>query len=239
MNIAVIFAGGVGSRMGSGVVPKQFLEINGKPVIVHTLELFESHPEIDAVVVSILPEGRKTLEKLIRRFELEKIRWIVDGGSTGQESRHRALQAIALEVPEDSVVLIHDGVRPLINAEIISENIAAVREFGNAITCTKLNETVTSVSDEVITEVIPRDLLFAAQAPQSFVLSQILSVYDQAVADGENNSIDSCTLMRHYGHALHALPGPRTNIKITTTEDFHMARTFFQLIENRQLEGSQ
>ena len=115
MNVAVIFAGGVGSRMTSAAVPKQFLEIHGKPIIIHTLEHFEEHPEIDAIAMAILPDWRHHMERLIRRHELQKVRWIVDGGATGQESRHRALQAVALDASPDTIVLIHDGVRPLID----------------------------------------------------------------------------------------------------------------------------
>lgn len=237
MNIAVLFAGGVGSRMKAGTVPKQFLEIHGKPVIVHTLELFEHHPQIDAIAVAILPSARLELEKLIRRFDIEKVRWIVEGGSTGQESRHNALKAVAADCPDDSVVLVHDGVRPLINAEIISANIDLVERKGNAITCSKVTETIVESHDHLLTDVIPRDHLYAAQAPQSFRLGQILDLYDRAVAEGENDSIDSCSLMHKYGLRINRITGPKSNIKITTADDLHVARTYFSIIENQQLYG--
>jgi len=112
-----------------------------------------------------------------------------------------------------------------------------VRTHGSAITCTKFNETVTVVHDDAITEVIPRDHIYAAQAPQSFRLGEILALYDRAVADGEHDSIDSCTLMKRYGHPLHAIEGPRSNIKVTTAEDFYVCRTFFQLLEDQQIAG--
>lgn len=237
MNVAVIFAGGVGSRMTTATMPKQFLEVHGKPIIVHTLEHFEEHPQIEAIAVAILPEWRSHLERLVRRYELAKLRWIVDGGATGQESRHRALRAVALDCPEDTVALIHDGVRPLIDADLISRNIAGVETNGSAITCTKFNETLVSSLNGSIDEVIPRDHMFVAQAPQSFRLGEILDLYDRAVAEGEDNSIDSCSLMQRYGHALYRVEGPRSNIKITTAEDFYMCRTFFEMVENRQIGG--
>ena len=237
MNIAVIFAGGVGSRMKSKSMPKQFLEVHGKPILVHTLEHFQEHEEIDAIVVANLPEYREYLERLVHRYELRKVR-IVDGGATGQESRHRALQAVREWYPDDSVVLIHDGVRPLIDATLISENIAAVREHGSAITCTKVFETIVVSGSGKIDEVIPRDLLYTAQAPQSFWLGEVLDAYDRAVAEGENDSIDSCSLMRRYGHAVHMVEGPRSNIKITTVEDFYVSRSFFDLVEAKQLMES-
>ena len=116
-NIAVVFAGGVGARMAHSSRPKQFLEIHGRPVIVHTLDVFQQHPDIDAIAVAILPEFREYLERLVKRYELTKVKWIVDGGSTGQESRHNALKVVAENNDPDSLVLIHDGVRPLIDAD--------------------------------------------------------------------------------------------------------------------------
>ena len=111
-NIAVVFAGGVGARMAHSSRPKQFLEIHGRPVIVHTLDIFQQHPDIDAIAVAILPQFREHLERLVKRYELDKVKWIVDGGSTGQESRHNALKTVAESNDPDSLVLIHDGVRP-------------------------------------------------------------------------------------------------------------------------------
>ncbi|MFG2883374.1 2-C-methyl-D-erythritol 4-phosphate cytidylyltransferase [Streptomyces sp. NPDC048297] len=237
MNIALLFAGGIGSRMNSRALPKQFLEIHGKPIIIHTLEHFEAHPDIDGIAIAILPEYRELMEKMLKRYEIEKVRWVVDGGRTGQESRHNALKAVAADCPEDTVVLIHDGVRPLIDANLISANIETVQEHGSAITCTKFNETVVSSADEHIDDVIPRDHIYAAQAPQSFRLNQILSLYDRAVSEGEHDTIDSCSLMHRYGHKLYRVVGPRSNIKITTAEDFYLCRTFFEIIENQQIGG--
>ena len=109
MNIAVIFAGGIGSRMTATAMPKQFLEVHGKPIIIHTLEHFQDHPDIDAIAIAILPRYREHLSRLLKRYEITKVSWIVDGGGTGQQSRHRALQAVAEDSPSDSIVLIHDG----------------------------------------------------------------------------------------------------------------------------------
>lgn len=237
MNVAVIFAGGVGVRMNARSLPKQFLEINGKPIIIHTLEHFEAHPEIDAIAIANHADYHDHLRKLLRRYELGKVRWVVDGGATGQQSRHNALEAVARECPDETVVLIHDGVRPLISAELIRANIDSVLSHGSGITCTKFNETVVSSENQYIDAVIPRDYIYAAQAPQSFRLGEILSLYDRAVAEGELDSIDSCTLMHRYGRKIHRVDGPRSNIKITTAEDFYVCRTFFEIVENQQIVG--
>lgn len=238
-NVAVIFAGGVGSRMEGSSRPKQFLEIHGRPVIVHTLDVFQSHPGIDAIAVSILPEYREHLEDLVARYDLDKVRWIVDGGGTGQESRHNSLRAVAADADPDTAVLIHDGVRPLIDAELVTQNIEAVREFGSAITCSKVNETIVVEDGDGVADVIPRDPLWKAQAPQSFRLADILGAYDRAVSEGEHDSIDSCTLMHDYGFPLHRVEGPNTNIKITTVSDFYLCRTFMTLAEDREAFGGQ
>lgn len=237
MNVAVIFAGGIGTRMNTRATPKQFLEINGKPIIIHTLEHFEGHHDIAGIAIAIVADYRDHLTRLLRRYEISKARWLVNGGETGQASRHRALKSVAQDCPEDTVVLIHDGVRPLINAQLISENIKSVVTHGSGITCTKVNETVVSSENHHIDTVIPRDHLYAAQAPQSFRLGEIVSLYERAVADGEFDTIDSCSLMHRYGMKVHRVDGPRSNIKITTAEDFYLCRTFFEIIENRQIVG--
>ena len=135
------------------------------------------------------------------------------------------------------MVLLHDGVRPLIDADLISQNIKTVRERGPAITTTKFHETIISSGNGEVDDVFPRDHLYVAQAPQSALLSTALDVYDRAVADGENDSIDTCSLLRHYGHTLHRVDGPRSNIKITTAEDYYVCRAFFDVIEHRQIGG--
>ena len=237
MNVAIIFAGGVGSRMGKTAKPKQFLEIYGRPIIVRTLDVFSQHPEIDAIAVSILKSHREEFEELVDQYRLHKVRWIIDGGATGQESRHNALKAVAQDCGQDTTVLIHDGVRPFIDERVISENIQMVAEKGNAITCSKVNQTIVQVEQGEIQATIPRDSLYMAQAPQSFNLGEILSLYDRAVAEGEHDSIDSCSLMRRYERPTYMLKGPSTNIKVTEAEDFHIAKTFYNLLEAKQLEG--
>lgn len=238
MTVAVIFAGGSGTRMNSRALPKQFLEVNGRPIIVHTLQHFEDHPDIESVAVAILPAWREHFMKLVSRYELTKVRWVVDGGGTGQQSRHRALQAVAAERPSETVVLVHDGVRPLIDEELISANIRGVNEHGSAITCSKVNETIIESGNGGVDSIIPREDLYAARAPQSFRLGEILEAYDAAVAQGEDDTIDSCSVMKHYGSAaLHRVDGPISNIKITTAEDFYICRTYFELVENQQIVG--
>lgn len=238
MNVALIFAGGRGVRMQAGSVPKQFLEIYGRPVIVHTLEAFQNHPEIDAILVVILDEFRDELLRLIDRYELDKVKWIVPGGATGQESRYKGLRVLADACDPDSIVFIHDGVRPLVDDALISANLETVRAHGTAVTCTKTNETVVRVEGDSIEEVIPREPLWTAQAPQTFRLGDAVKVYERAIAEGMTDTIDTCFLFRHYGIPVRMVPGPHTNIKVTTSSDFYVARTFFTLLEDEKAFGA-
>lgn len=240
MNIAVIFAGGVGSRMHSKDRPKQFLEIHGKPIIIHTLEVFEQHPQIDAIVVACVENGIDHLKALIHRFNLKKVRKIVPGGASGQESIYNGLCAAEeIAAGEDSIVLIHDGVRPLIYEKTITDNISCVTANGSSITCVPVKETVLLVSPQTGTvDMVPsRANSRLARAPQSFRLTEILQVHRQAREEGLDNFIDSCTMMQHYGKQLYLIDGPQENIKITTPDDFYSMRALLDAKENAQIYG--
>ena len=239
MNIGVIFAGGVGSRMHSKVRPKQFLELYNKPIIIHTLEHFEYNEEIDAIVIACIKDWIPYLEKLLYKFRIEKVQKIVPGGETGQLSIYNGLKA-AKEIAgeEKSIVLIHDGVRPLINPELLSANIASVKKYGSSITAGVVKETIVVVNDDLDVEQVPsRAKSRVAKAPQSFWLDEILSIHELALSDGHYNFIDSCTLMKEYGKQLHMIDGPYENIKITSPEDFYTMRAILEAKENNQIYG--
>lgn len=238
MNIAVIFAGGSGKRMNSKDRPKQFLLIHGKPIIVHTIEVFQYHKEIDAIIVACLEDWIPYMEEMQYRYRLDKIKKIVPGGDTGQLSIYNGVKAAAkLYRTDRNVVLIHDGVRPLINDRIISENIAAVKEHGSAITCAPAQETFVLIDDENnISEVADRKHSRLAKAPQSFWLEELLGAQEQAIRDGRTDMIDCCTLMRAYGKKMHVVECSYENIKITTPDDFYMFRALYDARENQQLE---
>ncbi len=237
MNIGVIFAGGIGQRMKTTKRPKQFLEMHGKPIIIYTLEIFEQHPEIDAIVVACVQDWIPYLEELLARFHITKVKKVVPGGDTGQMSIYNGLAA-AKEVAGDekSIVLIHDGVRPLINADVITNNIQSVKEHGSAITSAVVKETIMVVKDDNSIDYVPdRSHSRVAKAPQSFWLEDILSVHQRAQQEGIFDFIDSCTMMKHYGHNLYLIDGPYENIKITTPDDFYTMRALLDAQENAQI----
>jgi len=237
MNVAVIFAGGVGKRMNSKDRPKQFMLVHGKPIIVHTIELFEYHEQIDGIIVVCVKDWIPYMEEMKYRYRLDKIGKIVSGGETGQLSIYNGLCAAEeLYGVNGNIVLIHDGVRPLINAKTITDNIESVKENGSAITCKLATETVILVDkDSKVCEVPSRENSRMAQAPQSFWLNDILEVHRRALADGRKNMIDSCTMMRTYGNELFVVLGPNENIKITTPDDFYTFRALYDARENEQL----
>jgi len=239
MNIGVIFAGGVGSRMHSKERPKQFLEMYSKPILVHTLEHFEVNSDIDAIVIACVKEWIPHLEQMLHKFRISKVRKIVQGGTTGQLSIYNGLLAAKqIAQNEKAVVLIHDGVRPLITSKLLTENILSVQKWGSAITSGIVKETIVEIDDESFVEQVPsREKARVAKAPQSFWLEDILKVHQQALSESRENFIDSCTLMKHYGHQLHMVDGPYENIKITTPDDFYTMRAILEAKENAQIYG--
>ncbi|MBU5478967.1 2-C-methyl-D-erythritol 4-phosphate cytidylyltransferase [Eubacterium sp. MSJ-13] len=239
MNIGVIFAGGVGSRMHSKDIPKQFLEIYNKPIIVHTIEHFEKNEQIEAIVVVCVEKWIEHFNNLVYKYRLNKVKKVVPGGISGQLSIYNGLCAakeIAANKP--AIVLIHDGVRPLISSELLTNNIEAVKKYGSSITSGIVKETIVEIKDDGKIEMVPdRAHSRVAKAPQCFWLSDILEAHKRALAENRTDFIDSCTMMNHYGFDLHMTDGPYENIKITTPDDFYTLRAILQAKEDAQIYG--
>lgn len=226
--IAIIFAGGLGSRMAHASLPKQFIDVAGKAVLVHTLEHFQRHPDVHAVYVACLPPYVDHAWDLIRRFHLEKVRSVVPGGETAQHSILSAMKsAVADGAAEGAAALVHDGVRPIISADLISRNIAAAEQYGSAITAIPCFETIAMSLDgaETVSSVTQRDLMYVLQAPQTFRLGDAYRVNLQCAQDGLlGKFVDQAHLMKHYGKALHMVRGFRGNVKLTTDFDLMQFR---------------
>ena len=241
MNIGVIFAGGCGTRMNTKSKPKQFLDLNGKPIIIYTIELFDNHPQIDGIVVVCIESWIPYLKKMIRKFEITKVVRIVPGGNSGQESIYNGLCAAEDFTKEkneqNSIVLIHDGVRPLIKEETITANIAKVKECGSCITTVPAIETVIVDHHDGTLNIPKRSDCLMARAPQSFYLKDILEAHRRSQAEGKTEFIDSCSLMSHYGYKLGLVQGPMENIKITTPTDYFVLRAMVEVHENQQIFG--
>ena len=235
MNIAVVFAGGSGTRMGAKL-PKQFIEINGLPVLAHTLLLFQKHPRIDGIYLVCNADFRDRTADIVSRFGIAKIRRIVNGGASAQDSIYNGLKAVAEDCPGDTVVLLHDGVRPYVTPDVIDANIDSVEEKGNAVTYTPCYETlVISKDGRQISEIPRRRESFAAQAPQSFRLGDILAAHERIRArpSGYTDMVDQATICWTLGIPIHLVPGNRGNIKITTHEDVYMLRALLNYHEDQ------
>jgi len=242
MNIAIIFAGGTGQRLKSGQdsTPKQFLKIHNKPIIIHTLELFQEHPQIDKIYIAIHPDYYDYMGELVKHYYITKTAGIVNGGETGQGSIYNALKLAQSQNPDDSIVLIHDGVRPNITPEVITQNIECATKNGNAITSTSCFETILISENGVNPKHVPyRKHTYSAQAPQSFRLGEIVQAHEQTRKINPNYTdiVDSCTLYKTLGKETFMIKGNRGNIKITTIEDLYILRALIRYREDLEALG--
>ncbi len=226
MNIALLIAGGAGNRMGQDI-PKQFLHVDGCPIIIHTMQCFQKHPDVDAIAVVCLKGWETVLQAYANQFNIAKLKWIFPGGNSGMESIHNGIYGLKNEgCGDDDLVLIHDSVRPLLSQDIISSNIAICKAYGYAITGIQCREAILESEDGFVsTTSIPRDTLIRTQTPQTFRLGNILDVHEEAKRKGIMDSVASCTLIAEVGgREMHIVPGSEKNIKITTVEDIEILK---------------
>ena len=234
MNIALIIAGGVGARMHQDI-PKQFINVYDKPVIIYTLEAFQKHPNIDAIEVVCLEGWHDILRAYSKQFGITKLENIVNGGAVGQDSIRNGLYDLASRHSDpDDIVLIHDAIRPMVSADIISDNIRVCRQYGNAITVIPCTAAMLKTEDGLVSETtIPRDNLKSTQTPQTFFLQEIVEVHKEALRRGITNSIASCTLYIELGKPVYMSIGSEKNLKLTTSEDIEI---FMALLHSKRPE---
>ena len=218
-NIALLIAGGSGNRMHQDI-PKQFLTVNERPVIIYTLEAFERHPEIDAIAVVCIEGWELVLWAYAKQFNITKLKYVVKGGENGQASIRNGVYELEKHFSRDDIVLIHDAIRPMVSAEIISDCIRVVAWRGNAITVIPCAEAMMQTEDGTIsTGSYPRDRLKRTQTPQGFRIGQISDLHRRALERGITNSVASCTLMIEMGEQVYFSVGSEKNIKLTTIDD--------------------
>lgn len=219
MNIALLIAGGTGNRMGQDI-PKQFLTVNEKPVIIYTLETFQNHPQIDAIAVVCIKGWETVLQSYANQFNITKLKHIIPGGDCGQSSIRNGVYELERHYSKSDIVLIHDAIRPMVSDEIISDCIATTKEHGNAITCIPCAEAMLETEDSIIScGSYPRERLKRTQTPQGFKIGDICDLHRQALEKGITNSVASCTLMIEMGKQVYFSKGSEKNIKLTTVED--------------------
>lgn len=230
MNIAIILAGGKGTRMGIVDQPKQFIDIYGKPIVVHTIEAFDIHEQIDAIAVVCLKEWHEDIKIWTRKYELNKIKWIVDGGETRQESVLNGLKAIEEDISPEDIVVIHDAARPLISHRIIIDNIEGARKYGAVDTVIPASDTIIqSIDNNTISSIPVRKELYLGQTPQSFIYSTIYDAHKKASKSELQDSTDDCRLVLNYGKSVHLVNGDKLNFKITTMEDLLLLKSIIKM----------
>lgn len=228
--IALIFAGGSGKRMGKEI-PKQFLKISKKEIIIRTLEVFEKSNYIDEIYISCIEDWIEYLQELLIKNNITKVKSIVPGGKTGQLSIFNGLKKAYEDnkSEKDAIVLIHDGVRPFINDDLIKRNIECVINNGCAISCAPAIETILLVDENnEVQHITDRNNSKLARAPQSFCLNKIYHLHLKALEENKDNFIDSCSMMNYYKEKLYIVDTSNDNIKITTPNDYYIAKCIFE-----------
>lgn len=230
--IAVLTAAGQASRMHQDI-PKQFIHVDNKPVVIYTMEAFQRHPSIGGIIAVTLPAWKEVLWAYAKQFNITKLRWVVPGGETGQESIRNGLLALQRELPnEDVTVMIHDGNRPLVTPQIISDSLATFRKYGDAVAVIPCQEAVfESENGQSSCTSIDRDRLFRTQTPHTYRLDDLLAAHREAEERGIKGTVASCMLMKELGKTTHFSTGSEENIKITTVDDL---KIFKALLHTRQ-----
>mgnify|MGYP001151663847 FL=1 len=234
MNTAIILAGGTGQRMHQEI-PKQFINVNDKPLIIYTLEAFQKHPQIDSILVVCIDGWHDILKAYARQNHISKLKWVISGGSTGQETIRNGVFALENECKEDDIVVIHDGIRPLVDENVLSDVIVKCGIYGNAVTSLPYNEQIFVKKDEETTEqYIPRETLRRVSTPQAYKYGTLLRSYKRAFEEkiGIYGSSYTNTMMTDLGETLHFAAGSDKNIKITTQDDLELFKALLMLKEH-------
>lgn len=241
MNYGLILAGGVGQRMRNTGMPKQFLKVFGKPIIIYTLEKFENCADIDEIIISCHCSWKEYLEELIKQYGLKKIKAIISGGKDRQESILNGLSYLNSNgVNDNDIIVIHDGVRPLITENVISENVETTIKYDCAITVHPVIETVVITQNEEANfeDFKKRDDTYSLTSPQTFKLSLLNEIY--AKYNSLNSPIpllDSALIFTYLGNKIHLIKDNNKNIKITTPDDYYTLKSLLELNENKNVFG--
>ncbi len=220
MTVALLTAAGSGTRMGQDI-PKQFIHVENKPIIIHTMEAFQNHPGVDAIIVVTIPAWIDVLKAYAKQFNISKLRWVVAGGATGQESILNGLKTLETELSPDDIVMVHDGNRCMVSSEIISNSLATFKKYGSAVAAIPCVEAVFRSNDDGFSSTvsIPREQLFRTQTPHTYTLGKLLWAHEEAAKQGITETAASCTLMQRLGETVYFSKGSEENLKITTVDD--------------------
>lgn len=238
MNIALIIAGGNGHRMNQDI-PKQFINVYDKPVLIYTLEGFQNHPKIDAIEVVCLDGWHDILKAYAKQFNITKLKWVISGGNTGQESIRNGVYNLKGKCGDEDIIIIHDGIRPLVDDTVLSDVVVKCEQYGNAVTSLPYNEQIFRIKDELSTcEYIPRETLRRVSTPQAYKFGKLLWAYEKAFDEGIGiyGSSYTNTMMVDLGETLYFAAGSDKNIKLTTKDDLEMFKAYLKIDKDNWLK---
>ena len=230
MNVAVIIAGGSGQRMGQDI-PKQFISIYDKPVLIYTVESFQNHPQIDAIEIVCIDGWCDVVWAYAKQFNITKLKWVVQAGGSAQESIRNGIFHLEDKVAEDDIVIIHDGIRPLVDEGVLTDVIVKCKQYGNAVTSLPYNEHIFLVDDEISTvKYIPRETLRRVSTPQAYTYGKLDKAYHEAYEKGIgiHGSSYANTMMVELGERLYFAAGSDKNIKLTTKDDLELFKAYIK-----------
>ena len=231
--VAIIIAGGVGSRMRQDI-PKQFINVYDKPVLIYTLEGFQRHPQVDDIYVVCIEGWHDVLWAYAKQFGIKKLKDVINGGKSTQDSIRNGVLHLEGKVSDDDIVIIHDGIRPMVDETVLTDIIMKARQYGNAVTSLPYNEQIFKVDpeDETTTmEYIPRETLRRVSTPQAYEYRLLDDKYHEAYEKGVgiDGSNYTNTMMVQLGVRLHFAAGSDKNIKLTTKDDLEMFKSYMKL----------
>ena len=238
MNVAVIIAGGSGHRMGQDI-PKQFINVYDKPVLIYTLESFQRNDLIDAIEVVCIDGWHNVLWAYAKQFNITKVKWVISGGNSAQESIRNGVYNLKDVCSADDNIIIHDGIRPLVDDEVLEDVIAKCNEFGNGVTSLPYNEQIFVIDDEAsTTKYIPRETLRRVSTPQAYKFDKLVWAYEKAFAEeiGIYGSSYTNTMMVELGERLYFAKGSDKNIKLTTKDDLEIFKGYLTAEEDKWLK---
>ena len=229
MNVALLTAAGSGTRMQLNI-PKQFIHVDDKPIIIYTMEAFQNHPSIDAIIVVTIDSWSDVLWAYARQFGITKLKWVVPGGESGQESIRKGLDVLKQELTDEDVVMVHDGNRPLVSSQIISDSLATFSKYGSAVAAIPCTEVVFE-SDDGLTSMISteRERLLRTQTPHTYRIGDLYAAHLEAQSRGLTNTAASCMLMKELGRMTYFSKGSEENLKITTPDDLKIFKALLSM----------
>ena len=236
MNVALLTAAGSGTRMNQDI-PKQFIHVDNKPVIIYTMEAFQNHPSIDAIIVVTLDSWSAVLWAYAKQFNITKLKWVVPGGDSGQASIRKGLDVLMQELSEEDVVLVHDGNRPMVSSQIISDSLATFSKYGSAVAAIPCTEVVFESDDGHCSMVsTERERLLRTQTPHTYRLGELYGAHLEAEKRGINNTAASCMLMKELGRMTYFSKGSEENLKITTPDDLKIFKALLYMTQDNWIK---